>query len=84
MNSILSKTDTRTKLEDLPRVRLMSRGQAYYRIIKPLMKETNEKGEVIKLTSRGVAYRKEVTPRSYKKPSADAINWRWRGELGQD
>jgi hypothetical protein len=34
--------------------------------------------------SRGVAYRKKVAPRIYKKPDAGAINWRWREALSQN
>lgn len=84
MNSILSKTDTRTKLEDIPRIKLRSRGRTYYRNLNPPIKEFDEEGEIIELMSRQVAYRKNVVPRIYKKPNANAINWRWRAALSQN
>jgi hypothetical protein len=82
MNITLSKTDTRTRLEDAPRIKLRSRGQIYYRNLKTPMKGIDGKGEIIELMSRGVAYKKKVAPRIYKKPGA--INWRWREALSQD
>lgn len=83
MNSILSQTDTRTKLRDIPRIKLRSRGRTYYRNANPLITEIDGKGEIVNLRSRGVAYRKQIVSRIYKQPSADAINWRWRAALNQ-
>lgn len=84
MNSILSKTFVRAKPEDTYRVKLMSRGQTYYRNSNPPIAEFDGKGEIIELMSRGVAYRKKVAPRIYKKPNPDAINWRWRKAFSQN
>jgi hypothetical protein len=75
MNNTLPRTDTRTRLEDTPRIMLMSRGQIYYRQVRPITENLNWSGEIVKLMSRGVAYRKRVAHKIYQKPSA--INWRW-------
>jgi hypothetical protein len=78
MSSILSETSTREQLEMTLKIELMSRGRRYYRDPNPPSKEFDEEGEIVQLMSRGVAYRKTVVPKTYKKP--DFINWRWRCE----
>ncbi len=78
MSSTLPKTGNRARPKLVSRIKLMSRCQTYYRDANPPIEEIDGQGEIVRLVSRGVAYRKQFIHRIYQKPNADAINWRWR------
>lgn len=77
MDNVLSKTRIKMPRNALPRVRLVSRHQTYYRDARLPIGGINGSGKIVFLRSRGVAYYKEFKPMKPKK--CTAINWRWRG-----
>jgi hypothetical protein len=74
-------TDVARSAPKPTQVKLIYRGNTFYRSLRPVVAKSVATGETVTLNCRGNTYQRQIPdPQPYRRPVA--INWRWQTTVG--